>query len=233
MSPANDADSMRRNLRRAGVAGACLLAVILLFGIYTRFVEASDLKRWTSDRDTVGKCIGAPELMSTSFPICRSRFGGLGRRRWNRSSSRGFGNHLWLGLGWKFLDQSLTLAAQNTQNRPSTDQRSCNGKPIHGGLSIIDTMGEEDEMRNAASAFSLCISPAGKYSCDGNGGCFDSKNRLRQPNRRCIRLLELGDFPIAPTPLGTDKYPKPRLGPDGLQNFGNRLRIAAGGAIPG
>jgi multidrug efflux system membrane fusion protein len=49
MSQANDADSTRRNLRRAGVAGGCLLAVILVFGIYTRFVEASDLKSWTSE----------------------------------------------------------------------------------------------------------------------------------------------------------------------------------------
>jgi hypothetical protein len=112
------------------------------------------LKRWTSDRDTVGKCIGAPELMSTSFPICRSRFGDLGWRRRDRNSCcRGFGNRLWFGFGRKFLNQPLTLAAQNAQNRPGTDQRGCDGKPIHGGLSIIDTMGEEDEMRNAASAF--------------------------------------------------------------------------------
>ena len=39
MSPVNDAHSMRRNLKRAGIAGACLLAAILLFGIYTRFVD--------------------------------------------------------------------------------------------------------------------------------------------------------------------------------------------------
>jgi multidrug efflux pump subunit AcrA (membrane-fusion protein) len=51
MSRVNDTDSMRRNLKRAGVTGACLLAVILLFGIYTRFVEASDLKSWTSEED--------------------------------------------------------------------------------------------------------------------------------------------------------------------------------------
>jgi RND family efflux transporter MFP subunit len=51
MSRANDADSLRRNLRRAGIAGAGLLAAILLFGIYTRFVEASDLKSWTSEED--------------------------------------------------------------------------------------------------------------------------------------------------------------------------------------
>jgi multidrug efflux system membrane fusion protein len=60
MSPANDADSMRRNLRRAGVAGACLLAVILLFGIYTRFVEASDLKSWTSEEDVPTVAVISP-----------------------------------------------------------------------------------------------------------------------------------------------------------------------------
>lgn len=51
MSLANDPNSMRRNLRRAGIAGAGVLAAILLFGFYTRFVEASDLKSRTSEED--------------------------------------------------------------------------------------------------------------------------------------------------------------------------------------
>ncbi|MES2295024.1 MAG: efflux RND transporter periplasmic adaptor subunit [Pseudomonadota bacterium] len=51
MSLANDLSSMRRNLRRAGIAGAGVLAAILLFGAYTRFVEASDLKSRTSEED--------------------------------------------------------------------------------------------------------------------------------------------------------------------------------------
>jgi multidrug efflux system membrane fusion protein len=51
MSLANDPNSMRRNLRRAGIAGAGLLTAILLFGLYTRYVEASGLKNWTSEED--------------------------------------------------------------------------------------------------------------------------------------------------------------------------------------
>src|SRR5579872_2967862 len=51
MSPENDPISMRRALKRAGIAGAGLLAAVLLFGLYTRFVEASDLKNWTSEEE--------------------------------------------------------------------------------------------------------------------------------------------------------------------------------------
>jgi RND family efflux transporter MFP subunit len=40
---------MKRNLRRAGFAAAGVLGAVLLIGAYTRFVEADDLKTWTSE----------------------------------------------------------------------------------------------------------------------------------------------------------------------------------------
>ena len=51
MSPANDPDAMMRNLKRAALIGGGLLAIILLVGSYTRFVEASAVRNWTSEED--------------------------------------------------------------------------------------------------------------------------------------------------------------------------------------
>ena len=48
MSPENEAE-MKRQLKRAGIVGACLLAAILAVGIGIRFVQASSLRTWTSD----------------------------------------------------------------------------------------------------------------------------------------------------------------------------------------
>jgi hypothetical protein len=78
--------------------------------------------------------------MSTRFPIWRSRFGTLGRRRHGCGGGR-FGLRGRLGLGGKLLNQPLTLAAQDTQNRPGTDQRCCDGKPVHGGYLLSTEWG--------------------------------------------------------------------------------------------
>lgn len=51
MSPESDPNSMKQNLRRIALIGAALLAVILLAGFYTRFVEARAVKNWTSEED--------------------------------------------------------------------------------------------------------------------------------------------------------------------------------------
>ena len=48
MSLEND-PIMKRNLRRAGFAAGGVLCAILLIGAYTRFVQADDLKTWTSE----------------------------------------------------------------------------------------------------------------------------------------------------------------------------------------
>lgn len=42
---------MRRNLKRGAIAGGCLLGAILLAGFYIRYVQASDLKTWTSEEE--------------------------------------------------------------------------------------------------------------------------------------------------------------------------------------
>lgn len=47
MSPEND--ETIRSLRRAGIAAACIAAVVLLLGAYVRFSEASNLKSWTRE----------------------------------------------------------------------------------------------------------------------------------------------------------------------------------------
>ena len=51
MSPENDPDSMKRNLRRVALASGGILAVILIVGSYTRFVEAHDVKSWTREEE--------------------------------------------------------------------------------------------------------------------------------------------------------------------------------------
>jgi RND family efflux transporter MFP subunit len=51
MSPESDPNSMKQSLRRIALIGAALLAVILLAGFYTRFVEARAVKSWTSEED--------------------------------------------------------------------------------------------------------------------------------------------------------------------------------------
>ena len=51
MPPESDPNSMKQNLRRIASIGAALLAVILLAGFYTRFVEARAVKSWTGEED--------------------------------------------------------------------------------------------------------------------------------------------------------------------------------------
>jgi RND family efflux transporter MFP subunit len=49
MSPENDSDLMKQTLKRVALLVGGLLVVILLVGSYTRFVEASAVKSWTSE----------------------------------------------------------------------------------------------------------------------------------------------------------------------------------------
>src|ERR1700749_3801903 len=51
MPPANDQDSMKRSLKRIALVGGVILAVIVLAGSYTRFVEARNVKNWTGEED--------------------------------------------------------------------------------------------------------------------------------------------------------------------------------------
>lgn len=48
MSPENEAE-MKRQLKRAGIIGACLLAAILAVGIGIRLVQASSISTWTNE----------------------------------------------------------------------------------------------------------------------------------------------------------------------------------------
>jgi multidrug efflux system membrane fusion protein len=50
MSPQNEA-LMKRQLKRAGIIGACLLAVILVVGTGIRLVQASSLRTWTREAE--------------------------------------------------------------------------------------------------------------------------------------------------------------------------------------
>ena len=51
MSPENDSSQMRRNLKRGAVVAGCVFGAVLLIGLVTRFVEASNVKTWTRDED--------------------------------------------------------------------------------------------------------------------------------------------------------------------------------------
>lgn len=68
MSPQNDAapppadrSRLRRNLVRAGVAGACILAVIVAAGAYGRYSQASAIGSWTMAEDIPTVALVAPE----------------------------------------------------------------------------------------------------------------------------------------------------------------------------
>ena len=50
MSPENEAEMMRQ-IKRAGLVGACLLATILVVGGGLRFVQASSLRSWTHEAE--------------------------------------------------------------------------------------------------------------------------------------------------------------------------------------
>jgi RND family efflux transporter MFP subunit len=57
MSPQNDPHArpepsqVRRNLKRAAIAGGCVLAVIVVIGTYARFSQASSVANWTRQDD--------------------------------------------------------------------------------------------------------------------------------------------------------------------------------------
>jgi multidrug efflux system membrane fusion protein len=50
MSPENEAD-MKRQLKRAGIIGGCVLVAIVVIGGGIRFVQASSLKTWTQEAE--------------------------------------------------------------------------------------------------------------------------------------------------------------------------------------
>jgi RND family efflux transporter MFP subunit len=60
MSPQNEAD-MKRQLKRAGLIGACVLAVILVVGGGIRFVQASSLKTWTREAEIPTVALVTPQ----------------------------------------------------------------------------------------------------------------------------------------------------------------------------
>jgi membrane fusion protein, multidrug efflux system len=47
MSPENDSQTLRRNLKRIGIVAGMIAVVVLAVGVYVRLSEASDLKTWT------------------------------------------------------------------------------------------------------------------------------------------------------------------------------------------
>ncbi|MBN9588051.1 MAG: efflux RND transporter periplasmic adaptor subunit [Alphaproteobacteria bacterium] len=47
MSPENETLRLKWRLRRAAIGAVCVLGAILVFGFYSRLVQASDLKDWT------------------------------------------------------------------------------------------------------------------------------------------------------------------------------------------
>ena len=60
MSPENEAD-MKRQLKRAGVIGGCLLAAILVIGAGIRLVQASSLRTWTNETEIPTVALIAPQ----------------------------------------------------------------------------------------------------------------------------------------------------------------------------
>ena len=49
LSPENDEIAMKRRIRHIVIGAAILLGVVLLFGAYSRYVEASDVRDWTRE----------------------------------------------------------------------------------------------------------------------------------------------------------------------------------------
>jgi multidrug efflux system membrane fusion protein len=60
MSPQNEAD-MKRQLKRTGLIGGCVLAVILVVGGGIRFVQASSLKTWTREAEIPTVALVVPQ----------------------------------------------------------------------------------------------------------------------------------------------------------------------------
>ena len=60
MSPQNEAD-MKRQLKRAGLIGGCVLAAILVIGGGIRLVQASSLKTWTQEAEIPTVALIAPQ----------------------------------------------------------------------------------------------------------------------------------------------------------------------------
>jgi len=65
MSPQNDPHPERarlsRNLKRVALVGACVLAVIVAIGSYTRFSQASAVRNWTSQEDIPTVALVSPQ----------------------------------------------------------------------------------------------------------------------------------------------------------------------------
>lgn len=62
MSPASDQNGMIRNLKRGAVIAGCVLVAVLLFGFYTRFVQASDIKTWTREEEVPTVSLVSPTI---------------------------------------------------------------------------------------------------------------------------------------------------------------------------
>lgn len=51
MFPENEKPELQRNLKKGAIVAGSIFGAILVFGSYTRFVQASDLKTWTDQTD--------------------------------------------------------------------------------------------------------------------------------------------------------------------------------------
>ena len=69
LSPGNDEMAMKRRIKHIVIGAAILLGVVLLFGAYTRYVEASDVRDWTHESQIPTVTLIAPKAGGADQPL--------------------------------------------------------------------------------------------------------------------------------------------------------------------
>ena len=69
LSPENDEIAMKRRIRHIVIGAAILLGVVLLFGAYSRYVEASDVQGWTHESQIPTVTLIAPKAGGADQPL--------------------------------------------------------------------------------------------------------------------------------------------------------------------
>jgi RND family efflux transporter MFP subunit len=68
-SAKNDEAAMKRRIKQIVIGGAILLAIVLTFGAYTRYVEASDVRTWTRETDVPTVSLVLPQAGGANQPL--------------------------------------------------------------------------------------------------------------------------------------------------------------------
>jgi len=69
LSPENDDRQMKRRIRQIVIGAAILLGAVLLFGAYSRYVEASDVRDWTHESQIPTVSLISPKAGDAGQPL--------------------------------------------------------------------------------------------------------------------------------------------------------------------